>query len=153
MMWYLGGAALLGATLFSNRLRFAQSACQYPCVPGTEEIMKPKAHGTSETPVQKNLRWGCDWDTTDRICNYNRHYAEFSGYWEETSFLKELDRDKKEQFYDSNTGKLLFRAPVDRTWEDWIEESAAHGWPSFRDNEVNWDEVRVLPNGETVCDI
>ena len=26
----------------------------------------------------------------------------------------------------------------------------AHGWPSFRDEEVNWDFVRVLPNGEAV---
>jgi hypothetical protein len=26
----------------------------------------------------------------------------------------------------------------------------AHGWPSFRDSEVNWDYVRILPDGETV---
>ena len=26
----------------------------------------------------------------------------------------------------------------------------SHGWPSFRDQEVNWEEVRCLPNGETV---
>jgi hypothetical protein len=38
--------------------------------------MSPKAHGTSSTPVQKDLRWGCDYDTADRICNFNRHYAE-----------------------------------------------------------------------------
>jgi hypothetical protein len=25
-----------------------------------------------------------------------------------------------------------------------------HGWPSFRDDEVDWDFVRVLPDGETV---
>ncbi len=24
------------------------------------------------------------------------------------------------------------------------------GWPSFRDEEVNWDYVRVLPDGECV---
>ena len=24
------------------------------------------------------------------------------------------------------------------------------GWPSFRDNEVDWKYVRVLPNGETI---
>ena len=52
--------------------------------------MKPKAHGTSEKPVMKNLRWGSDWDTADRICNFNRHYAEFAGYWTTTSFLKEV---------------------------------------------------------------
>lgn len=67
-----------------------------------------------------------------------------------TSFLKDIEDKKKENFYDSNTGKLLFTAPIDRSWEDWIQESKNHGWPSFRDNEVNWDFVRVLPNGETV---
>ena len=25
-----------------------------------------------------------------------------------------------------------------------------HGWPSFRDDEVNWDYVRVLSDGECV---
>ena len=28
--------------------------------------------------------------TADNICNYNRHYAEYSGYWERgTTFLQE----------------------------------------------------------------
>lgn len=133
--------------LFS--LHTAQS-CEYPCVPGSENIMKPKEHGTSHTAVQDGLRWGCDWDTADRICNYNRRYAEYAGSWEGTT-LKESVKDKKEEyFYDSNTAKILFRAPVDKTWDDWMEESSMHGWPNFRDNEVNWEYVRVLPNGETV---
>lgn len=67
-----------------------------------------------------------------------------------TSFLNEIGGLENEKFYDSNTGKLLFTAPVDRSWDDWIEESKNHGWPSFRDNEVNWEYVRVLPDGETV---
>ena len=54
------------------------------------------------------------------------------------------------RFYDSNTGKLLFEAPKGRTWEEFVRESKSHGWPSFRDQEVEWDNVRVLPNGETV---
>jgi hypothetical protein len=103
--------------------------------------------------VQSNLRWGCDWDKADQICNYNRHYAEFSGYWKTTSFLTNTDTRTssfRQTFYDSNTGKPLFYAPIDRTWDEWIAESSKHGWPSFRDSEVNWDNVRVLPNGETV---
>jgi len=36
------------------------------------------------------------------------------------------------QFYDSNTGKLLFTAPRGRSLEDFFVESRAHGWPSFR---------------------
>jgi hypothetical protein len=35
-------------------------------------------------------------------------------------------------FYDSNTGKLLYTAPKGRTLEDFLVESRAHGWPSFR---------------------
>jgi hypothetical protein len=41
-----------------------------------ESVMSEKAHGTSDRPVQKDLRWKCDYETADRICNYNRHYAE-----------------------------------------------------------------------------
>ena len=50
------------------------SAMTFPIV-GSESIMRQKNHGTSNTPVQNNLRWGCDTETADRICNYNRHYA------------------------------------------------------------------------------
>merc|ERR1712006_12522 len=74
-----------------------------------------------ETPVQDNLRWNCDWNTADRICNFT-------------------------------SGKPLFvtGGPDDRSWDSFVKESVAHGWPSFRDNNVDWDNVRVLPNGEVV---
>ena len=120
-----------------------------PVVMGDESIMSQKAHGTSATPVQKNLRWGCSEQTADEICNFNRHYAERSGYWERsTKFLQEESGDVT--FYDSNTGKPLFHAPKGRSWQSFVRESRAHGWPSFRDEEVNWDYVRVLPDGECV---
>ena len=31
-----------------------------------------------------------------------------------------------------------------------ITESKKHGWPSFRDSEVDWEYARVLPDGEMV---
>ena len=31
----------------------------------------------------------------------------------------------------------------------WVE-SEEHGWPSFRDDEVNWDVVGCLSNGEVI---
>ena len=34
-----------------------------PCVMGDESIMSEKAHGTSDVPVQENLRWNCDQET------------------------------------------------------------------------------------------
>ncbi|KAJ1448268.1 hypothetical protein M885DRAFT_539753 [Pelagophyceae sp. CCMP2097] len=119
-------------------------------VPGDESIMAPKAHGTSATPVQADLRWSVDVKNADKICNFNRHYAEFAGYWESTQFLKEHDGAQEVTFYDSNTGKALFYAPRGRTWDQFIKESKSHGWPSFRDEEVNWEYVRTLPDGESV---
>lgn len=117
--------------------------------------MKKKKHGTSDTPVQRNLRWECSVKKADTICNYNRHFAEKSGYYKtRLQFLQDCDRAKnaKEQmqFYDSNTGHLLFEAPQKRSWSDFLQESESHGWPSFRDNEVNWDYMRCLRGGEAV---
>jgi peptide methionine sulfoxide reductase MsrB len=104
--------------------------------------------------VQENLRWSCDQEVADKICNFNRHYAEYRGYWQSTPFIKEAGEEyevKKEiKFYDSNTGKLLFVAPKGRSFEDFVKESVSHGWPSFRDSEVVWENVRCLPNGEAV---
>ena len=53
-------------------------------------------------------------------------------------------------YYDSVTGLPLFRAPVGRSFEEFLEESKAHGWPSFRDEEVVWENVRAVRGGEMV---
>lgn len=120
-------------------------------ITGKEELMRQKDHGTCVSAVQSNLRWKCDVETADRISCFNRHYAEHSGYWESTSFLEEESAESGEiHFYDSVTGKELFVAPRGRSFAAFVEESKSHGWPSFRDEEVNQDNVRVLPNGETV---
>jgi hypothetical protein len=54
------------------------AATKYP-IRGSEEIMKKKAHGTSDLPVQSNLKYGCDVALADRICNFNRRFAEHAG--------------------------------------------------------------------------
>jgi len=66
--------------------------------------------------------------------------------------LKEIQKEdiKEITFYDSVTGKPLFIAPKGRSMVDFIAESRQHGWPSFRDNEVVWENVRCLNDGETV---
>lgn len=122
---------------------------------GLEVIMAQKAHGTSSKPVQPNLRWGADGKVADQICSFNRNFAEFAGYFTKTSFLSDMegagDNGKPPvTFYDSVTGKPLFVAPQGRSWDDFVQESKTHGWPSFRDNEVVRENVRVLPGGETV---
>ena len=66
-------------TTGSKALNRGMTSYPLPC---GESVMSPKAHGTCLAPVQKPLRWQVDWDTADRICCFNRHYAEHSGYWE-----------------------------------------------------------------------
>ena len=82
----------------------------------SDDVMKPKAHGTSQSPVQSKLRWNCDVALADKMCNYNRNWAEFAGYWRTTSFLTEVTNPTEPTepitFYDSVTGLQLFRAPV-----------------------------------------
>lgn len=58
-----------------------------------------------------------------------------SGYFETTDFIKDARQQPEINFYDSNTGKLLFTAPKGRSMEDFLVESRAHGWPSFRGTE------------------
>ena len=111
-------------------LSASSSSSEYP-IYCDESVMRPKAHGTCEFPAQGNLRWGCDRDTADRICCFNRHYAEHSGYWSsKTSFLKEIKETAGETtFYDTVTGKPLFVAPRGRTVEEFLKESENHGTP------------------------
>ena len=82
---------------------------------------------------------------------------ETGGYFDtSTSFEEDVRRyhassgGEPMMFYDSVSGLPLFRAPVGRTVDDFVAESRVHGWPSFRDDEVVWDNVRILKNGETV---
>mmetsp|Transcript_3593 Transcript_3593/g.9332 ORF Transcript_3593/g.9332 Transcript_3593/m.9332 type:complete len:277 (-) Transcript_3593:275-1105(-) len=121
---------------------------------GAESLMSKKAHGTCEKPVQDNLRWSVDQAVADRICCFNRHYAEHSGYYTlQAAYLADAKKATEENpitYYDSVTGKPLFVAPRGRSTEDYLKESAAHGWPSFRDEEVVWENMRCLQNGESV---
>jgi len=117
-----------------------------------DEIMSPKEHGTSAKPVQSELLYGVNNKLADKISNFNRQFAEPAGYFSSTSF-EELVMNAKEPitFADSVTGKPLFVAPIGRSAEQFVSESKVHGWPSFRDEEVVWDNVRILKrSGETV---
>ena len=144
-------AAIIISTSFQNiPTVYAES---YP-VKGSDQIMVQKTHGTSDEPVMEKLRFGVDVKLADKISNYNRHWAEFAGYWTTTNFFNEVkseaESNKEITFYDSVTGKPLFIAPRGRSFNDFKAESLVHGWPSFRDEEVVWENVRVLKDGETV---
>jgi hypothetical protein len=97
-----------------------------------------------------STQWGCDVKLADKICNFNRHYAEASGSFLATRYVAEVRGEGEMTYYDSNTGKPLFVAPRGRSFNEYLAESRDHGWPSFRDAEVVWENVRVLPDGETV---
>lgn len=119
---------------------------------GDESLMAQKEHGTSSQPVQSDLLYGVSNKLADRICNFNRHFAEMSGYFQSTNFEDMvLSANGPITFYDSVTGKPLFVAPINRSADAFVQESKIHGWPSFRDDEVVWDNVRILRNnGEAV---
>ena len=53
-------------------------------------------------------------------------------------------------FYDTITGVELFKIPGKRTLQEFLTESIDHGWPSFRDDEVVWENVRCLLDGECI---
>jgi peptide methionine sulfoxide reductase MsrB len=118
---------------------------------GDESLMTNKGHGTTSQKVQDSLLYGVDNKLADRICSYNRHFAENAGYFESTNWAQTvLTATEPVTFYDSVTGKSLFQAPVGRTATDLVRESQVHGWPSFRDSEVDWENVRLLNGGEVV---
>jgi len=151
-----GGALLTMCRMSAEPAAAADTKRKWPFdvggrpVFGGEELMSQKGHGTTATPVQSRLRWEVSTDTADRICSFNRHYAEYAGYWRSTKFVSEVTRDEPTVYYDSVSGKPLFVAPVGRSMDDFLRESASHGWPSFRDQEVVWENMRVLKDGEAV---
>ena len=63
---------------------------------------------------------------------------------------RQVNQRQEITYYDSVTSKPLFIAPRNRDVGAFLLESKKHGWPSFRDAEVIWENVRVLGNGETV---
>ena len=103
------------------------------------------------------LRWNSNPVTADRICCHNRNFAnhflrEGWGYWESTSFREEnhiTRRASSVTFYDVASGLPVFNAPRGRSWIAFLTEWKYTGWPSFRDAEVVWDNVIILPDGET----
>ena len=116
---------------------------------GTEEMMAPKAHGTSDTPVQKPPL-GRRSDIADNICALNRQRRARHVLGAPTlAFCARRSRPQGPiEFYDSNTGELLFKAPIGRSCDQFVRESRVHGWPSFRDARSWTGRTRVLPNGE-----
>lgn len=89
------------------------------------------------------IRWGYDREVADSISCFNRHYAERSGAWQlHPAFVSALSTDQEITFYDSVSGLPVFIAPRGRSMQDFLAETAAHGWPSFRDAEVRLSRAK-----------
>ena len=112
-----------------------------PIVYGSDDIMSKKDHGTTAASVQEDLRYGVSRKLADKICSFNRVFAEMGGYFQGSSTFETDVRNIVAStngpvtFYDSVSGKPLFKAPINRSVDDFIAESKVHGWPSFRDEE------------------
>jgi len=63
-------------------------------------------------------------------------YAEPRGLYQQIGLFKSLDKGGVTTFYDAACGLPLFRAPLNRSWDDFVADTTEHGWPSFRDGEV-----------------
>lgn len=147
------GVGAVSPTNLSTQPFNSPPASNIPVSGLSATLMSQKAHGTCLAHVMPRMRWNINEKKSDEICCFNRDWAEYSGYWKTTSFLADASTHSDAEpmdFFDSVTGDLLFRAPIGRTWAQFLAESTRHGWPSFRDAEVNWNKVRTLQNGETV---
>lgn len=149
-----GGLSLMAVVLFvlPSLGRPAQSALLVSTPDGTRASLRSAAaarlknrdnvYGSCVTkPDVGKLKWAVDVDTTRHICCKNTVYAEYFGYWRSTRFLQETQGMETITFYDTASGRPLFRAPKGRTMDEFVRESTSHGWPSFRDEEVVWENV------------
>jgi len=57
------------------------------------------------------------------------------------ALFSKLDASGVTTFYDSACGAPLFRAPVGRSMDAFNADTQEHGWPSFREAEVDKDNV------------
>ena len=82
--------------------------------------------------------------------------ADFAAYPEPRNFYLDkklfvrLEKDTVNTFYDSACGIPVFKAPIGRTYEEFKADTAEHGWPSFRGDEVIEENITVGDDGLTI---
>lgn len=127
------------------------SAALLACAPAAASADDPaQCHGHSPMEsVSTFLGATLQYSTADRICCHNHHFAEYAGYLAapEVDLFGRLDPEAETVFYDSVCGIPLFVAPRGRTFEEFKEESLAHGWPSFRPEEIVSENVIIHDDG------
>ena len=137
--------ALVLAALWLNRGAIARAFDAYVT---RHALTKLRGMLTPEVSARRvRLRWNTV--SVEGLTIGNSPAANFANA-PSTNFLAEVDRTTETTYYDSVTGKPLFIAPRGRSFEAFEKESRSHGWPSFRDEEVVWENVRCLKDGEAV---
>ena len=108
--------------------------------------MKPKKNGFCVDSIQDDLKFGVDRVNASTICCFIRSLNDPSSYAFDTKWIEEItaNGDNEFTYYDSVTGKPLFIAPRGRTFDKFYYESLDCGYPSFKDEEVVWENVRSL---------
>ena len=119
----------------------------------SESVMRNQR--TLGTKIERTLRWNSRSATAKQICARNRHGAEWSGLLNRSDkFIEELNAEMDGggghvTFYDSALHRPVFQV-FNRPLSQFLEESVKHGWPSFRAEDVVWENVRILDDGEVV---
>ena len=119
----------------------------------SESVMRNQR--TLGTKIERTLRWNSRSATAKQICARNRHGAEWSGLLNRSDkFIEELNAEMDGggghvTFYDSALHRPVFEV-FNRPLSQFLEESVKHGWPSFRAEDVVWENVRILDDGEVV---
>ena len=124
---------------------------KYPIVID-ESVMSPKEHGTCPNPPMKDLRWNVDRKTTDKICCFNRHYAEYSGYFAQTDFISDAKNSELPiKFHDPITGKVLYncsklRGIANNTipFSYFLQRQLIDQWIHFCRNQCHMDGHRFV---------
>lgn len=77
---------------------------------------------------------------SDAICCDNKYkgYAEPNGFYKfpDIGLFRKVDSSGITTFFDSVCGLPVFKAPVGRSFDSWMSDTEAHGWPSFNSQEL-----------------
>ena len=74
-------------------------------------------------------------------------FPEPNGFFSTQNLFSSIDSKGVTSFYDSACGLELFRAPVDRSYKEFVKDTNEHGWPAFRGSEILKENL-VLEEGD-----
>ncbi len=146
---------LLPSALFAETTTTRGHRAGIPEEAHADESIMRNQRVLASSMTSSHMRWNTRASTAKQICARNRHGAEWSGLLNRSQlFIDELNREMDGggghvTFFDSARHQPVFKVHK-RPLHQFLEESVKHGWPSFRVEDVVWENVRVLEDGEVV---